>query len=179
MSGDVEERALAVFVPQAEAFVRSFRAQHESLAASDIPAHITINIPFVPDLRPDARLDAALTELFHGFPAFPFALTAVGRFPTVLYLTPQPEEEFRRLIAAVSECFPESPPYKGEFADVIPHMTVAYLPDAEALEVMGAALDAAAEEALPIRGTAERVALLEKIDGMWRERKSFRLGARD
>ena len=48
MNNDAEERGLTILVPEAEDFVRAFRAQYDSLAANKIPAHISINHPFCP-----------------------------------------------------------------------------------------------------------------------------------
>jgi hypothetical protein len=43
----------------------------------------------------------------------------------VLWLAPEPDAPFRALTAAVWRRFPQTPPYSGEFADVVPHLTVA------------------------------------------------------
>jgi 2'-5' RNA ligase len=176
MDSAVEERALSVLVPEAEAFVRSFRAECEGLVDDDIPAHITINVPFVPDLNSESDLEEALDDLFSGIAAFPFALTEIRRFPNVLYLAPEPEERFRELITAVVNRFPESPPYEGQFDEVVPHLTVVYLEDSEALSAMSDTLAAAAEGVLPIMGKVTTIWLLEKVAGQWRKRKSFQLG---
>ena len=175
MNSIVEERALVILVPEAEAFVRSFRAKYESLATSDIPAHITINHPFVPVSEPDSRLEEVLADLFSGIAAFQFALTEVRMFPAALYLTPEPEERFKTLIAAIADLFPESPPYEGQFDDVIPHLTVAYLEDSEEINGMNDKLSTLAEGVLPIIGKVTNVNLIEKIDGKWRERTRFYL----
>jgi 2'-5' RNA ligase len=177
MKDNVEERALVVLVAEAEMFVRSFRAKYGGMADSDVPAHISINIPFVPALNSDSELDEALSDLFSGMAAFQFTLTEVRRFPAAFYLAPEPEERFRMLITAVMDRFPESPPYEGKFDDVVPHLTVAYLEDAQEINDIGEALSAAAEGVLPISGKVTRVLLIEKVDGKWRERMSFELAA--
>ncbi len=176
MNNDVEERGLTIMVPEAEAFVRSFRAQCDSLAASEIPAHITVNHPFCPAVETESRLEEILADLFSGIAAFKFSLTEARRFPDVLYLALEPEESFRTLIAAVADRFPESPPYEGRFGDVVPHLTVAYLEDAQDIDAMSDALSAAAARALPISGEVASVLLIEKVGGEWQERKSFQLG---
>ena len=177
MDSIVEERGLVILVPEAEAFVRSFRAKYESLAASDSPAHITINHPFAPASEPNSRLEEVLTDLFSGIAAFQFALTEVRMFPTALYLTPEPEERFKTLIAAIADLFPESPPYEGQFDDIIPHLTVAYLEDSEEINGMNDALSTMAEGVLPITGKVTKVNLIERVGGEWRERTSFYLAA--
>ena len=176
MDSVVEERALFVLVPEAEAFVRSFRAECEGLIDDDIPAHITINVPFVPDLNSESDLEEALDDLFSGIAAFPFALTEIRRFPNVLYLAPEPEERFKELIAAVFDRFPESPPYEGQFDNVIPHLSLVYLEDSEELNAQSDTQAAATGGLLPITGKITNVWLLEKVAGEWRKRKSFQLG---
>lgn len=56
--------------------------------------------------------------------AFPFVLSAVGRFPGVLCLAPDPAEPFIALTRAIEACWPQHPSYEGAFDDVVPHVTV-------------------------------------------------------
>ncbi len=175
MKNDVEERALTIMVPEAETFVHSFRAQYSSQDDSPVPAHITVNHPFCPALDNEAQIEEKLADLFSHIASFEFALMEVRRFPAALYLSPEPEEPFRQLIAAVAARFPESPPYEGKFAEIIPHLTVAYLEDGQEIEAVGEALDEAAAKALPITAEVRHVQLIEKAGSQWRERRSFRL----
>jgi len=176
MHDEVEERGLTILVPEAEDFVRAFRSQYDSLAANKIPAHISINHPFCPAVGKESRLEEILADLFSGIAAFKFSLTEVRRFPEALYLVPEPEECFSALITAAAERFPESPPYEGRFKNVIPHLTVAYLEDAQEIEAMSDVLSASAAKVLPISAEANGVQLIEKVGGEWRERRSFLLG---
>jgi len=174
MDYEVEERGLTIMVPEADAFVRSFRARYESLKGHEVPAHITVNHPFCPKKETVPQLEAILVDLFSTIPAFKFALTEVRRFPETLYLAPEPDEAFRALINAVTERFPESPPYEGQYEDIVPHLTVAYLEDGEEIEAMAEALEAAAD-VLPITGEINSVQLIEKIAGQWSVRRVFQL----
>jgi len=99
----VEERGLTIMIPEAEILVRSFRANFQSSAASNFPAHITINHPFVPALENFAQVEELLVELFSRFAAFQFTLTEICTFPNVLYLATEPVEQFMALINAVIE----------------------------------------------------------------------------
>ena len=175
MTKDVKERGLIILVPEAEDFLRSFRKNYDSLADVEVPAHITINMPFSPSKKLDSRLEEILTDLFFGFAAFKFSLTAVRRFPEALYLTPEPEEPFKNIITAVAKRFPESPPYEGRFEDIIPHLTVAHLEDTEEIDAISGVLITAAAEALPIHGVVRSVVLIAKVDGKWREQTRFQL----
>lgn len=176
MNDEVEERGLAILVPEAEDFVRAFRAQYDSLVANEIPAHISINHPFCPAAEKESRLEEILADLFSGITAFRFSLTEVRRFPEALYLAPEPEGCFTALITAVADCFPQSPPYEGRFENIIPHLTVAYLEDTQEIDAMSDALSAAAAKALPLHAEVTNVRLIEKVGGEWRERRSFPLG---
>ena len=175
MKNDVDERALTIMVPEAEAFVCSFRAEYGHRADGGVPAHITVNHPFCPAVAGEEQMEEKLAGLFSRMAAFTFALTEVRRFPAALYLAPEPEEPFKQLIAAVAARFPESPPYEGKFTEIIPHLTVAYLEDEQEIEVVGAALAAAAAKALPITAEVRNVQLIEKVGNVWRERRSFQL----
>jgi len=175
MDGEVEERVLAIMVPQADHLVRAFRKQYESMAAIDIPAHITINHPFVPAAEYEPRLVEILIDLFSGIGAFQFALTEVRQFPAALYLAAEPEEDFRRLISIVYKRFPESPPYDGRFDEIIPHLTVVYVEESDDIAGMSKRLSTVAKGMLPITGMVTDVTLIEKIDGTWGERSSFQL----
>ena len=46
-------------------------------------------------------------------PVFAFQLTAVRRFPNVVWLEPEPAEPFQRLTRALAAAFPDYPPYGG------------------------------------------------------------------
>ena len=98
-----------------------------------LPFHITVLAPFLPTGGITADVIAELQALIATFPSFGFQLTRIERFPDVLYLPPEPEEPFQALTAAVVARWPECPPYGGEFANVIPHLTVGYLPTAASL----------------------------------------------
>jgi hypothetical protein len=94
----------------------------------------------------------------------------------VLYLAPEPVEIFQRLIGLVSKRFPETPPYDGQFADVIPHLTVAQVGDVEQLEKIATDFAQQATECLPIQASINRIALLDNESGLWRTRREFSLG---
>jgi 2'-5' RNA ligase len=112
-----------------------------------------------------------LRELFGAHAAFTFELPRVARFPDVAWLAPDPDEPFRRLIAAIVARYPDYPPYEGIHDEVIPHLTVAE-GDVELQDRVEAALAGR----LPIAGEAREVALLaEDESGWWRRRERFRL----
>jgi 2'-5' RNA ligase len=166
-----------VLVPEAEGLVRPFREQHDPTASAGMPAHITINYPFLP-MEPNwyealERLD----EVFAAFSPFTFSLSRIRRFPEVLYLAPEPEWPFKDMIAAVADRFPESPPYGGMMAQVTPHLTVAQVEDRRALKKIEAAFARAAIGKLPITAHVESVWLMEDRSGRWKREYEFELNS--
>jgi 2'-5' RNA ligase len=127
-----------------------------------MPPHITVLYPFVRRRRVDARLIAGLIEAFGCHPAFDFELTTVGRFPHVLYLSPEPAQPFRDLIEECTERWPRHPPYGGAFPDAIPHLTLSTGPEPAGLAERATSL-------LPIPARATEVWLME-----WTRREGWR-----
>jgi hypothetical protein len=172
----VYKAALVVLVPEAEPLAGPFRDQYDPSAADGMPAHITLNYPFLAYDPGQAVAIDELGRLFSSYAPFRFWLAEIRRFPQVLYLAPDPAQLFKDLIQAVAGQYPASPPYGGLFADVIPHLTVADLDDAEALERINGELVTASRDKLPIEAVAEEVWLMAKEDGRWLKRVSFPLG---
>jgi 2'-5' RNA ligase len=170
------ESTLVVLVPEAETVVKPFRDRYDASAAFGMPAHITVNYPFLPGMPVDARAIDLLGTIFPRLPSFRFSLTHARKFPDVLYLAPDPDEPFRQLVRAVGRSFPASPPYGGAFAKAIPHLTVAQ-PDLTAeLETIEAAFAMACEGKLPVHSLARQVWLMDNQNGQWEKRLSFNLG---
>lgn len=176
-SSQVREAALVISVPEVEPLVGPARLQYDPSAAVGVPAHITINYPFLPALDPSDELVSELANLFAGSDAFEFTLQRLSRFPDVLYLPPEPDAPFRRLIELVAARFPDSPPYGGEFDEVVPHLTIAQTGDESVLSSLEARLARLAVEFLPISSRAQEVWLLENRAGRWEGAMAFPLGA--
>ena len=176
MTVPAAESALVVLAPEAEPLVKDYRDQHDPSAALGVPAHLTVLYPFHPPaLAPTVM--ARLAALFAEFAAFDYSLIELRRFPGVLYLAPEPEAPFRALTRRVAEAFPDYPPYGGKFADIIPHLTLAQLEDADRLETVAAHFHATCGPQLPLRLRAKAVALMDNDHGDWRVCATFRLGA--
>ena len=167
------ESGLAVLVPGAEALVGSFPSPS---AAAGMPAHITLLYPFKP---PDEIGDAAIEKLnqcFAGFRAFDFTLATIRRFPGgVLYLAPEPDESFRRLIMAVWDCYPETPPYGGRYSNIMPHLTVAQLTDEQQADQVVCEFTRASQGRFANHATAREIALMDTLAGIWQVRTIFAL----
>lgn len=120
------ETALLVSVPEAEPLVGALRHRYDSSADAGIPAHVTVLYPFLDVSRIDAGVIESLADLLGRHEPFEVSFARCGRFPEVLYLAPEPAGPFRALTAAVTGRWPGTPPYAGQFDEVVPHLTVAY-----------------------------------------------------
>jgi 2'-5' RNA ligase len=170
------ESALIVAVPGAEPAVGALRAAYDPAAARGVPAHLTVLYPFLPPGRIDARVRAAVREAVAAVPAFDVLLARTRRFgDRVLWLAPEPDAPLRALTAAVWARFPETPPYGGEFDDVVPHLTVT---DGRPPAVMDAA-EARLRPWLPIpvRVRAVRLLVGRPEPDAWRTVAEFPLSA--
>jgi hypothetical protein len=169
------ESALVVLAPEAEPLVRDYRMEFDPAAALGVPAHVSVLFPFLPPALV-AAARPRLAALFAEFDPFDYTLAALGRFPGVLYLSPEPAAPFQALTRRVAEVFPDYPPYGGKFKDIVPHLTVAELADAARLDEVAARFQAACGPHLPLALRAEAVVLLDHDDGVWRANATFRLG---
>jgi 2'-5' RNA ligase superfamily len=173
MPSDGLESAVIVRVSIPPAIER-IRRRWDYAAAAGVPAHVTILYPFLPpdELRATVRGEllapAAVVE------PFDVRFAAVGRFPTVVYLAPEPAAPFAALTSAVTARFPDYPPYGGTIDQVIHHLTVVESPTV--------ALDGIARDVKPFLPFERHVTTLELIvegsDGRWRLRWRIPLGIR-
>jgi 2'-5' RNA ligase len=157
MATRLEQAESAVVVPvELPVAVRRLRDRMDPLAAAGVPAHVTLLYPFLDPEQLDDSARQTLERIVGAEPGFAFALARTGRWPDVVYLAPEPDEPFRRLIGALSESFPEHPPYGGAHRDVVPHVTIAQGPRSDYL----AAAEHALPASLPIRAVAREVWLI-------------------
>ncbi len=169
------ESALVVLVPEAEAIVKPFRDRYDASAAAGMPTHITLLYPFK---APDDVDDIALGKLRDGFARFEpirFALSTIKRFPEVLYLAPEPGEPFRQLTLAIWNLFPETPPYRGKWPDITPHLSIAWRTEQQ-VSAIADDFTKASQGKLPIRAITSEVALMDSRSGRWEVSAIFSLG---
>jgi len=174
----VLETALVIRVPEADPFVHSVRSKYDPAAAGSIPAHITINYPFLPEAKVDTALFHRLSGIFSSIEPFDFTLIEIGKFPGALYLKPALDDPFLLLINTVAAEFPESPPYGGVHKDLIPHLTIAHSGFIEDYSKVENDIEKELKELIPISSIASQVSYLEYQNGFWEERISFKLGPR-
>lgn len=151
------QSALIVAVPEAEPAVGALRSRYDKYASWGVPAHVTILYPFLPPTEIDASVLAAVRGTVSTVPRFDLALTRTDWFgDQVVWLAPEPDRPFRALTAALWARFPQSPPYGGEFDDVVPHLTVAHDQPPAVLRDVAAQVAAS----LPIQAPVHRVRLI-------------------
>lgn len=171
------ESALVALIPEAESLVANFRNRFDPSAALGVPAHVTIIYPFKPPSQLTPAVIAMLFGLFSSVDSFEVSFTRTARFPSVLYLAPEPDTPFRNLTDLLGRQFPEAPPYGGKHADVIPHLTVADVSDVAQLARIEVEFEPEARERLPIRSTVSEIALMDNESGRWEIRHRFPLAS--
>jgi hypothetical protein len=144
-----------------------------SLPPDGIGPHVTLLYPFVDPDRLDDRVTDGLRELFAEHGDFDFQLTALGRFPGVNWLRPEPAEPFANLLGGVRRLHPQQLPYGGAFEETIFHVTVSTGP------APGPEVGAALGRHLPVSDHAREVWLLVRSGrGAWCRQATFPLATR-
>lgn len=169
------EFALVVLIPEAEPLVESFRKRFDPSAAMGVPAHVTVLYPFKPPDELTGNLTTTLRELFSKQPGFTALFSRIQQFPDALYLAPEPSEPFRQLTKTVVRVFPDTPPYRGAFKEIIPHLTVAQGCDLQQLKEITADFHAATKVKLPFHARVDSVAWMDNSSGAWQTRVRFSL----
>jgi 2'-5' RNA ligase len=144
--------------------LQRLRLADDSAARLGVPPHVTLLFPFMPAAALTPPIRGALTEIAAAVEPFEVRFGAVGRFPGIVYLVPEPGRLFSTLTDAIAARFPAYQPYEGVFEEVIPHLTL--------VESATAPLDRiadAAQRRLPFthRASAMEV-LVEGPDARWR-----------
>ncbi len=149
------QSAVLVPVPEAEALVGDWRAVHDPKARTGVPAHITLIVPWVPPEQLKQEHLEELDELLSDQEPFDYVLDRVCWFgERVLWLAPTPAEPFKRLTTALAAHF-DTPPWQGEFAEVVPHLTVGLTGYGQGQTLVEAAEDLSAK--LPVRCRAREI----------------------
>ncbi len=167
------ETGLIVPVAEVESLIGDLRARHDPSAALGVPAHVTILYPFRPWATVRRSAIVRLKQVLRGVAPFELSFASAGRFPGVLWLAPEPGP-VEALIGAVTQAFPECPPYAGRLADPVPHLTVAVDKDEAVLDEAERLLRM--RLATPVRTRVGTLDLYLRTGKGWRQRRRFRLG---
>lgn len=152
--------------------VGGWRERFDPSAQAGVPAHVTVLFPFLDESRTDEPVHSALADIVGSHPAFDLRFERCGRFPEVLYLAPDPDTHLRQLTGAITDRWPEAPPYEGRFAEILPHLTVAHGQEEAVMEEIEADL----ARRLPFASRISSVELMVHDGTKWREHASFALG---
>jgi 2'-5' RNA ligase len=159
------QSALLIPAPEAEALVGSWRAVHDPSAGRGVPAHVTLVVPWVPPEQIKQEHLDELTELLADQEPFEYSLETVCWFgERVLWLSPIPAAPFKRLTALLATHF-DTPPWQGEFAEVVPHLTVGLAGHAVGYTLAEAAEDLVAK--LPVHCRATEVDVMSGDGISW------------
>jgi 2'-5' RNA ligase len=159
------QSAVLVPVPEAEPLVGRWRKLHDPKADCGVPAHVTLVVPWVPPGVVRAEHYEALDRIVSSQAAFDYKLDQVRWFgERVLWLAPLPAEPFRELTAKVAAHFGTAP-WKGEFDEVVPHLTVGLAGQAGPEALREAAEDVGAK--LPLLCRAREVLVMCGEGGRW------------
>ncbi|MER5469987.1 2'-5' RNA ligase family protein [Streptomyces sp. NPDC002935] len=165
------QSGLIVRVPEAEPAVRAWRERLDPSARAGMPAHVTVLFPFLDAGRIDGDACAAIGEVIGRHRSFEARFDHCGRFPGIVYLAPEPGASFRRLTEAIVDRWPETPPFGGQFDDIVPHLTIVQGQDDAVLDEVEADL----RSRPPVVTRVASVDLLVHDGTRWQERASFKL----
>ena len=119
------DSGIVVLVAEAEEVVGRWRDRYDGAAARGHARahHAAVPVPARGPAR--RRRDRAAPDDLRSDGAVDLELSETARFPETIYLAPDPPDPFRRLTRAIAAEWPEAPPYGGDYADVMPHLTIA------------------------------------------------------
>jgi 2'-5' RNA ligase len=166
---------LAVSVPALEEVVRERTAFYDASFVSADPdfthAHITLLAPWVP--QPDTHDLARVADIARSVGPFEVKLSQLGEFQDgVIYLRPEPDTWLRDLTTRLTEAFPQFPPYKGQYGDVAPHLTL----DRRSATVTPETVSATVRHLIPVTITVDRIDLQWWANHACRRLRTWPLG---
>ena len=173
----MDRSALVVVSGEAESVVSPTRHQYDPSAAHGMPAHITLLYPFVPPRMLDHSTQLSVAAVARSHSSFSYSLHEMKQFPGALYLAPSPSQPFRALASDLAMAFPDYPPYEGQFAEIVPHLTVASSPHERAFPRIEREFAKAQAGGLRVQCHASEVSLFVFQDRAWRPAWSVPLGA--
>lgn len=165
----VGQTALLAIVEEAEPLVGQWRRRFDSSASAGVSAHVTVLFPFLDIDRITNAVVGELRTLIGVRTPFTVRFEECRRFPDVLYVAPTPDQPFRALTEEIVKRWPEAQPYKGQFTEVIPHLTVAHGQQPRIFEELEAEL----ADQLPVTATISSVSLFVSDGHRWRHHMKF------
>lgn len=165
LSGSVTHRtALVLLAPRADAALHQLRVRYFRNLGRRMAAHVTMLFPFRAPVGPATVAEVA--DLCAGLRAIDASFRVPGRFRSdVVWLRPDPLEEFERASDAVLAAFPDCAPYGGAHSGRALHLTVASsLRRGEADQLI-----ADLGDVLPLTERIDRLSLMSETGTGWVE----------
>ena len=164
------ETALVILLPSVDEELQGIK---QIVGVNSMSAHITVLYPFARLSSVTGGFMSRLRCIIGEIDPFEFELSTIGWFgERVLYLVPTPPEPFQRMTQLLSDNFPDHLPYRGEFEEIVPHLTISEHATLSRLR------DAArtASGLLPIYAEVNNVCLMAQDgSGAWRIHTVFDL----
>jgi len=111
MTAEQGQTAVVVPAPAADPIIAACRERLGLPGAPAMPAHITIVYPFLELSQLTAGVLGELHAFFASRDRLHVRCERTDRFPNVLYLAPEPADGLREMTHALTERYPEAPPY--------------------------------------------------------------------
>lgn len=177
---DDTESALIIVCPQAEGAVALQRRRYDRAAQFGVPAHVTVTYPFKPPMDLTNRDQATLEDLFSACGAFTVTANRTDWFDDrVVFVALDDNSRVRSLTGAVTTDFPDFPPYRGVYDEVVPHLTIGH---DQPLNVLQDA-ERDVQTRLPIVQEVDHIELWKgpalggaMVPDSWRRTQTYRLG---
>ena len=172
---DVLRSALMVEIPEAEAAVGESRLRLDPVAALGVPAHVTALFPFVAANLIDDSVLRRVGVAAGSCAPFDYRFIQTAWFgQDVVFLAPEDPRPFVELTERLCAAFPDCPPFGGQFAAIVPHLTIGDGADAAQLHLAEARVLAHGM----VAGRALRLTLMtEDATGRWSRLGWCRLGS--
>ena len=163
--------ALVLLAPTATTALHDLRTRYFRNLERRMPAHVTMLFPFRPDVNEST--ESAIGDVCSSLRPFDAEFRVVGRFRTdVVWLQPEPADEFERASDAVLAAFPDCNPYGGEHAGRTLHLTVASRLRGHESELLAAEV----ADVLPITDRIDELTLMVETGNGWRVEHAWPLG---
>ena len=163
--------ALVLLCPRAHEALADLRARYFRNLERRMPAHVTMLFPFRSPV--DDPTLALVAEVCRSLRPFDATFSDVGRFRRdVVWLHPEPADEFERASDAVLAAFPDCDPYSGTHSGRTLHLTVASrLRGREADDLLREAADV-----VPLTELIGDMTLMIETGDGWAVERSWPLG---
>ncbi len=168
------QSVILIPIPSADPVIGEWRKKYDHVALHGIPAHITLLFPFKESSQITQEIIKKLEGIFLKVKQFPFTLDRINTFPNVIFLDPNPRDEFIKLIEAIVHIFPENSPYEGKYSSINPHATIAQISDIEKTDSLKKQIEEDISINFPIQCLAKEAWLMiEDEKGEWHIQSKF------